>query len=386
MGRELVADSFTKVVNVFAFERAVQDLCIKSCDSEMEHVSGGGVRQDHVKAKIAMLVGASLLSGASANEESDGDDELSWFWTIGLILMCVGAVYTCSKVIRSGIWLYQRLQGTSGGCIEDRADDGGETPHVRMLRIDSSDEERLVRRSRLNDEQARYTPAVDMDELQDMVTRSRQIENDPHNKMHGRVPEDWHQEDSSQMPRRRKKKVQDKKQLSLEEEEAMLEHARRNLLRMAPIRNVPDSSSAWRRERPSGFSNNAASSASSGACKSGYGELTGSENLAGATRMQSSTRSGSATGAAAERADPVVNAPTKRSTQSGSSSAAAAGATSSMSSSTSGSSNAVAERVQMSGSTNAWNEFQHAYQGRHWGSEKLRAEYWKFKATGKRPP
>ena len=116
------------------------------------------------------------------------------------------------------------------------------------------------------------------------------------------------------------------------------------------------------------------------------GELTGSENLAGATRMQSSTRSGSATSAAAERADPVVNAPTKRSTQSGSSSAAAAGATSSMSSSTSGSSNAAAERVQMSGSTNAWNEFQHAYQGRHWGSEKIRAEYWKFKATGKRPP
>ena len=33
----------------------------------------------------------------------------------------------------------------------------------------------------------------------------------------------------------------------------------------------------------------------------------------------------------------------------------------------------------------AWNAFQHQYQGRNWGTEKMRAEYWRYKATGKKP-
>ena len=58
----------------------------------------------------------------------------------------------------------------------------------------------------------------------------------------------------------------------------------------------------------------------------------------------------------------------------------------SMKSSTpSGSSTAAGERHGSQGSSNAWNDFQHQYSGRHWGSDKFRAEYWKFKAAGKRP-
>ena len=414
MGRELVADSFTKIVNGLAFERALQDLCIKFYDNKGDSDSGGCVRQDQKNAKIAMLVGASLLSGASASNMDEDGDELSWFWTIGLILMCVGAVYISNKLVRSGMWLYNRLQGASGGCVGERAEELQQAPQVRALRLDSSDDdEQQLARIRANQERATYVPAADMDELRDMVTRSRRIEEDPHNKMHGRVPEDWHQDDSSQMPRRRKKKERNKKQLDSEEEEAMLEHARRNMLRAVPIRNVPDGSSSRPRVTRSGLHNEAFSS-TSGANQSGYGEPSRSSNEARAMRFQSYSQSGSCVAAAGMISQPsssqsgscvaaagMISQPS--SSQSGScvaaagmisqpsssqsgSCAAAAGMISHPSSTQSGSGNAAADRSRTGGSTNEWNDFQHAYQGRHWGSEKLRAEYWKFKATGKQPP
>ena len=40
---------------------------------------------DHFNAKVAMMVGATLLSGAAAAEEQETNNEFSWFWTIGLI-------------------------------------------------------------------------------------------------------------------------------------------------------------------------------------------------------------------------------------------------------------------------------------------------------------
>ena len=94
------------------------------------------------------------------------------------------------------------------------------------------------------------------------------------------------------MPRRRKKKERNKKQLDSEEEEAMIEQTRRNMLRVVPIRNVPDGSSSRPRVTRSSL-HNEASSSTSGANQSGYGEPSRSLNEARATRFQSSTQSGS---------------------------------------------------------------------------------------------
>lgn len=66
-----------------------------------------------INAKVAMLVGSTLLSTAKASDGMENDDEMFWLWARGLILMCVGAVYVCSKAYRSGIWLHKRLSGAS---------------------------------------------------------------------------------------------------------------------------------------------------------------------------------------------------------------------------------------------------------------------------------
>jgi len=175
-----------------------------------------------------------------------------------------------------------------------------------MLRCSSSEEERerrAARRAEINQERATYVQAADMEELRKLVAQSRRIEDDPHNKMHGRTVEDWHQDERSQMPRRRRNKPS-KKPMDSDEEEAAIERARREMMRKI-------TGAAVRGEHAA---------------------------VVAAASMQSSTQSGSGTAAAARRSLP-----------------------------------------------NAWNDFQHEYGGRQWGSDKFRAEYWKFKATGKRP-
>ena len=77
-----------------------------------------GMRHDQMNAKIAMLLGATLLSGAAATSDEEGDDQLSWLWVVGLILMCVGAVYVTNKAVRSSMWLYRRLIGASGSQVD----------------------------------------------------------------------------------------------------------------------------------------------------------------------------------------------------------------------------------------------------------------------------
>ena len=213
-GRELVADSFTKVVSGLAFERALQDLCIQAKVNKT--TNGGGIRKDQEHAKVAMLVGVTLLSGAAATSDDDGGDELSWLWTIGLILMCVGAVYVGNKAVRSGMWLYKRLLGTSGGSEVQPVKGREDLPHLRMLQCCSSEEEREQRRG-VNQRMATYASSVDMEDLQTMVAQGHAAQRDPYNKMHGRNLESWSDEEEEpsrpvrlhtgdQLPRRRKKK------------------------------------------------------------------------------------------------------------------------------------------------------------------------------------
>ena len=103
-GKELVADSFTKVVDGQAFERALQDLCIQS-EVKRSFSSSTTSTPDHSQARLAVLIGSSLISTAAASGKVDDDDEMYWMWVSGLILMSVGAIYVANKVIRSGSWM-----------------------------------------------------------------------------------------------------------------------------------------------------------------------------------------------------------------------------------------------------------------------------------------
>jgi hypothetical protein len=118
----LVADSFSKVVIGPAFERALQDLGVLA---EVQTAKGGGgLGQDKDHARVAMLVGATLLSGAAAAEgEEQGGDDLSWLWTTGIILMCVGAVYVANKAVRSSIWLYRDCWGHRAAVMSTESKD-----------------------------------------------------------------------------------------------------------------------------------------------------------------------------------------------------------------------------------------------------------------------
>ena len=58
-----MADSLTKVVNGAAFEHALQDLCIRATDRKI--TGDGAACRDHLNAKVAMMVGATLLSSAA---------------------------------------------------------------------------------------------------------------------------------------------------------------------------------------------------------------------------------------------------------------------------------------------------------------------------------
>ena len=72
--------------------------------------------------------------------------------------------------------------------------------------------------------------------------------------------------------------------------------------------------------------------------------------------------------------------------QSGAASAAA-GSISMSSRTRSGTSSAAAaehERGNSVSHQNPWNEFQKSYSGRGWASDRMRAEYWHYRATGKK--
>ena len=66
----------------------------------------------------------------------------------------------------------------------------------------------------------------------------------------------------------------------------------------------------------------------------------------------------------------------------------AAGSISQPMTSQSGSSGDHAAAVESASSGshgNSWDDFQHQYTGRGWGPEKMRAGYWRFQASGKKP-
>ena len=275
-----------------------------------------------------------------------------------------------------------------------------------------------------------YAAVADMNELRQMVEQSRAIQCDPHNKMHGRSVRDWQDEDSDgsrpnvklhtsdQLPRRRKKKGPSKRGQQRDEmNEVYVHRTWQSLLETTGNLHAPSSSTM---RRPQSGSSSGEKGASKGmSSRSGSGAMM----QADLAPMSMSSRSGSG---ATMQADPAPMNMTSRSgcstmqrgdggstscpmtSQSGSSKAAGAGSTSktltprsgfstaagaaaaasaplSFSASGSGDHAAAAERVRSVSQGNSWNEFQHEFRGRGWGTEKMRAEYWCFQASGKKP-
>ena len=316
-----------------------------------------------------------------------------------------------------------------------------------MLQHSSDEEERGVESEHRHG--GSYAAVADMNELRQMVEQSRAIQCDPHNKMHGRSVRDWQDEDSDgsrpnvklhtsdQLPRRRKKKGPSKRGQQRDEmNEEDVHRAWQSLLETTGNLHAPSSSTM---RRPQSGSSSGEKGASKGmSSRSGSGAMmqadlapmsmssrsgSGAMMQADLAPMSMSSRSGSG---ATMQADPAPMNMTSRSgcstmqrgdggstscpmtSQSGSSKAAGAGSTSktltsrsgfstaagaaaaasaplSFSASGSGDHAAAAERVRSVSQGNSWNEFQHEFRGRGWGTEKMRAEYWCFQASGKKP-
>ena len=380
--------------------------------------------------------------------------------------MSVGAVYVSSMIARSGIWIYKRLFGSSGGQFGEQGQRGDRLPCLRMLQHSSDEEERGVESEHRHG--GSYAAVADMNELRQMVEQSRAIQCDPHNKMHGRSVRDWQDEDSDgsrpnvklhtsdQLPRRRKKKGPSKRGQQRDEMNEEDDHrAWQSLLETTGNLHAPSSSTMRRPQSGSSSSEKGASKGMSSRSGSGatmQADLApismSSRSGSGATMqadlapMSMSSRSGSGAmmqadlapmsmssrsgSGATMQADLAPMNMTSRSgystmqrgdggstscpmtSQSGSSKAAGAGSTSknltsqsgfstaagaaaamsaplSFNASGSGDHAAAAERVRSVSQGNSWNEFQHEFRGRGWGTEKMRDEYWRFQASGKKP-
>ena len=371
-GKELVADSFTKVVDGLAFERALQDLGIQS--KEPKTSAEPSMHVDQSQAKLALLVGSSLVTGAAAAGEESQED-LTWLWASGVILMCVGAIALADKMIRGSCWLWKQLQGTSGGRDEPMTEGQIQQsqPAVRALR--QCDEESWALVSNADESEDPAPDRVSADELRTMMAQSRAAQSDPYNKIHGREPNPWVDEEEQgsvdhllrratgdQLPRRRRKKKSKESAAEIDDDtqeailrSAMQEHLLGGIVRLqAKDATITTSPALLQRlMRPSGSAAASGASSSQAAASSSSGADVGASSTSRPREIPSGSSATNEQSATSLRAKP----------QSGS----AAGAVSS-------------ERPVF---TMTWNQFQHHHKGKHWGTEKMRAEFWKARATGK---
>ena len=417
-GKELVADSFTKAVEHSTFEKALQDLCLQHETPTAN--TDAGLAQQQSTAKMALLIGSTLISGVSASNDVEEDDEMFWTWTCGLILMCVGAVYVSSMVLSNSIAMWRRLRETSGNYGKTGSEEHGSEPlrqagpQVKVLRHEQGEEWELCSAASEHEEQQ-----VTASELRQMMEQSRAAVSDPYNKMHGREPGPWVDSDQeapanslqratgSQLPRRRKKKSGNRKNspetLDDDAQEAVLRHhMQENLLGSvkrlgSKSATLTTSTALWQRlMRQSGTASGSADASSSTTPlpRSGLQDPSSMTPLPQSGLQESSPMTplpqSGLRGSAPMRSLPQSGLADQRS-------GASAAATSSVSRRPSGTAagyDGAASSTSSSRATasepgpadlNQWNAFQHQYRGRHWGSDKMRAEYWKFKATGKKP-
>lgn len=271
-------------------------------------------------------------------------------------------------------------------------------------------------------------PRAEMEEIHAMMAQSLAISDDPYNKMHGRCVEHWQNDDdernqrlvwlhtSDRLPRRRKKKGKGRKEEhDSEDEEAALARAWRTSCRTT--RHLYGASSAFNRGPDVDHCGGA-----KGATSKGLSSQSGSSNIvapASSSSQRMPTSSGSSTGAArpstvlsmtlrsgsssasgdasaslnltsqsGTHGAAVVDDPLCMTSHSGRRGAAVVDDPSSQrmtSSSGSVGEHAAAERGSNVSQSNPWNDFQREFADRRWGSDKMRAEYWRYKSTGKKP-
>eukprot|EP00435_Cladocopium_sp_Y103_P047867 s1603_g14.t1 len=270
-----------------------------------------------------------------------------------------------------------------------------------MLQLSSSEDER-ENRERVNQERAANVSQVGLEDLQALMSQSRAVQRDPYNKLHGRTVESWQSEEddeparpvrlhtSDQLPRRRKKKNKEKREhQSAEDENAAVDRQWRNL--MSTTGNLHGASSMPARRQSGSRSAAAASSSQHMSSPSGPQALAiASSPLnitspSGLGAVGAADSSLSMTARSGSKATGAAGGSSSMSARSGLSNAAAAAEASASSRMRPQSGSAAVSERDDSVSQNPWNAFQMEFAGRHWGSDRMRAEYWKFKATGKKP-
>ena len=384
-------------------QRTWQGSFVPSKDQHLWHLQEECLETGEVKQQgvMAIYVDDVLIA-------AEGD-------TASAALKAISEVWECSKAEQATV---EKSLTFCGFEIQ-----GNEEEHGGGYRLhQQSCEEDLVKRWNIT--RTAMQPVIKLPAAQE----------DPYNKIHGRMPSPWidEEEDRSHLvrrainlgdapPVRRKKKSAVKRPDSRSDIEKMEQMYQRlvpggGLERSEPA--VAASATSLSRERPSG------SAAAASATSLSRERPSGSAAAASATSLSRERPSGSAAAASAtslsrERPSGSVAAASatslSRERQSG---YAAASPTSLSSARASGSGiatcatpaprethmslrSATAEQTprtvqtpsssavgaastqgESSTSQNPWNEFQIRYSGRHWGSDKMRAEYWKMRATG----
>ena len=416
-GKELVADSFTKIVDGLAFERALQDLGIQTDKTGQPVEVHGGA--DHYKAKLAMMIGSTLITSASAAGDVDQNEDLTGLWTCGLILMCVGAVYVGHLMLQGGRWLKSRLLGTSGGYVEPLTQGlgvDGRVPQLKALRISEDDGEwevcsevsqRSVEDSPRRTSRADTAERVRMEDLQEMMQQQHAAVRDPYNKIHGRAPSPWIDDEDDRshlvdramaesLPTRRRRKKKGGNRSGGGDLEAEAEQAFSNLY--VSMRNLFGKSSTSR--TPSGLAASGSSSRNplppsglAGVSSSSQSPLppSGSASVSSSSRNplpQSGSAGESSTSKNPLRKSGLAgeNSMSRNSMpRSGLQTSSAASGSEALHAGTAKPEKIAAESAKSPPSSNRWNQFQAAHKGKHWGTEKMRAEYYKYMATGKMP-
>ena len=111
-GTELVADGCTKPLQGQAFTQFVDDLGLRRTRREHQRAredqpTAGG--EHHGAAMRAMMVGGVLLSTAEAHKAED-DEVFNRIWTVGILLMVLGAIYAGKLVFGAVRCCLRRMQ------------------------------------------------------------------------------------------------------------------------------------------------------------------------------------------------------------------------------------------------------------------------------------